>query len=383
MTPGVVELRPDLERPRVAAAAQPTCHVIDSAWGFTALRPEWNALVRASASPTPFLTWEWLHTWWTHLRETSQLRIVAVRSGNELIAVAPFRIGANGTANLHCVDVLGTGEAGSDYLDIIIRRGHEAAGLDAIEAFVRAQNLTLRFKHLGPNAAASELAERLVSQRWSRVTRPGGTCPYIPLSGHTWDSYLATLGSSHRANVRRRIRALEQKFAVRFEAVSTDAERREALAALIGYHDNRFEARGTAFRTDATRAFHDEVTRRVLDRGWLRMFVLRLNDTPVAVMYGFLYNGVFSFYQHGFDPAFQQHSIGLLMMALSIRAAIDEGAVEFDMLWGVEPYKFLWARDTRELRDIHLFPASIAGHLHRHLFEARRRVGAVIRSYVS
>jgi len=98
----------------------------------------------------------------------------------------------------------------------------------------------------------------------------------------------------------------------------------------------------------------------------------------VAVMYGFLDNRTFSFYQHGFDEAYQQHSIGLVLMAMSIRAAIDEGAAEFDMLWGVEPYKFLWARDTRELRNVHLFPPTVAGRLHRHLFDARRRAAAVL-----
>jgi hypothetical protein len=47
-------------------------------------------------------------------------------------------------------------------------------------------------------------------------------------------------------------------------------------------------------------------------------------------------------------------------MGLTIRAAIDEGAAEFDMLWGVEPYKFLWARDRRELRNIQSFPRASA-----------------------
>src|SRR4029079_10597429 len=133
----------------------------------------------------------------------------------------------------------------------------------------------------------------------------------------------------------------------------------------------------------ATRAFHDEVTRRALDRGWLRLCVLRLNGEAAAVMYGFFYNDTFAFYQHGFDDRYQQHSIGLVLMGLTIRAAIDEGAAEFDMLWGVEPYKFLWARDRRELRNMHLFPASIRGNVHRHLFAARRRVAGFIRRHVS
>ena len=358
-----------------AAPRETQAAVIDSAWGFTALRQEWNSLLRASASASPFLTWEWLHAWWQHLGGSSQLRILAVRAGAELVAVAPFRMTA-GTANLPCLDMLGTGDAGSDYLDVIVRRGWEAEGLAAIEQFVRSQNTTLRLTHLGPSAAAERLADRLGERDWTRTTTAGGTCPFIALAGHTWESYLATLGASHRANVRRRIRALEQKFDVRFERVTTDAERHEALARLVQYHGRRFDARGTAFNSEAARTFHDELTRRALDRGWLRMYVLRLSGMPAAVMYGFLYDQTFYFYQHGFDDQYQQYSVGLVLMALSVRTAIDEAAAEFDMLWGIEPYKFLWARDKRELRNIHLFPPSIGGRIHRHLFHARRQAGA-------
>ena len=357
--------------------------VIDSAWGFTALRPEWNSLLRASGSASPFLTWEWLHTWWTHLGGGSQLRMLAVRAGTDLIAIAPFRMASSGIARFPSLDMLGTGEAGSDYLDVIVRRGWEAESLAAIERFVRSHNTTLRLTHLGPSAAAVHLADLLDSHGWTRSMTAGGTCPYIPLAGHTWDSYLATLGASHRANVRRRIRALEQKFDVRFERVTTEAQRREAMLRLVQYHERRFDERGTAFRTESLGAFHEEVTKRVLDRGWLRMFVLRVNGTPVAVMYGFLYGGTFYFYQHGFDADYQQHSIGLVLMGLSIRAAIDEGAGEFDMLWGVEQYKFLWARDTRELRNVHLFPPNVGGQLHRGFFHVRRRVAAVVRRHVN
>ena len=54
------------------------------------------------------------------------------------------------------------------------------------------------------------------------------------------------------------------------------------------------------------------------------------------------YGGRFYFYQHGYDERYAAHSVGLVLMALTIRAAIDEGAHEFDMLWGTESYKSLW-----------------------------------------
>jgi CelD/BcsL family acetyltransferase involved in cellulose biosynthesis len=377
IAPGVVHVRAGTASAPLGDADEIRCEVVDRDWGFTALGSEWNSLLFASDAASPFLTWEWLHSWWRHLSGSSRLRMLTVRAGGELIAIAPFRL-TTGVARLRCLDMLGTGEAGSDYLDVIIRAGWEAESLEALQRFVISQDTALRLMHLGTSAAAERLALALDRRGWTTVNTAGGTCPYIPLAGHTWDSYLATLGASHRANVRRRLRALEQKFEVRFQRVTGERERLEALEQLAHYHVRRFDEGGTAFRTAPLRAFHDEATRRLLDRGWLRMFTLRINDAPVGVMYGFLFNRTFYFYQHGFDDRYQQYSIGLVLMARSIRAAIEEGAGAFDMLWGIEPYKFLWARKTRELRNIHLFPPDLGGQFHRGLFHARRRLGAFI-----
>src|SRR5688500_9581435 len=168
---------------------------------------------------------------------------------------------------------------------------------------------------------------------------------------------------------------------MRFDLVTADAERRALLSTMAAFHDRRYDERGgsSAFSTPAVRAFQEEVTRRALDRGWLRMYVLRLNDEIAAVMYGFLYNRQFYFYQHGFDDRYSRQSIGLVLMALTLRAAIDEGAESFDLLWGTEGYKSLWARDARTLRRIHLFPPHTAGRIHRRAIEARRRVGRLAR----
>ena len=354
---------------------------IDTAWGLTTLRPQWNSLLRASAADGPFLTWEWLHAWWTHLGGTASLKIVAVRDGSELIALAPFNVAPHALPWFSRVEFLGTGHAGSDYLDLIVRSGREADAVRAIARFLKSQKMTVRLARLPEMSLGAQLANRLTSDGWVASTAPDGVCPLIPLAGHTWDSYLATLGSAHRANVRRRLRGIEQQFQTRFELVTTEAGRKRALDAMAAFHERRFQSSGgsTAFMTPAVRAFQDEATRRALDRGWLRMYVLRLNDEAAAVMYGFFYGRQFYFYNHGFDDRYARHSIGLVLMALTIRAAIDEGAQAFDLLWGTEPYKSLWARETRTLRRIHLFPPHAAGRIHRRAVEARRRLGRLVR----
>ncbi len=354
---------------------------IDDPTAFAAMRTEWTELLQASASANPFLTWEWLHAFWGQLAEQSALRILVVRSDDRPIAIAPLRVVRGAISWLSRLEFLGTGAAGSDYLDIIIRTGHEDESIAALARYLTSHQLAMRLNHLPPTSFAARLADRLSTSGWTASTADDGTCPIIPLAGHTFDSYLATLGSSHRANVRRRIKALGQQFEVRFDRVTTHTERCDMLAALVAFHERRWKEQGgsSAFMTPAVIAFQDEATRLALDAGWLRMYVLRLNGEAVAVMYGFMYGGRFYFYQHGFDDRFKAHSIGLVLMGLTIRAAIDEGAAEFDMLWGVEPYKFLWAHESRILRRVELFPIHLGGTLHRHAVEARRSVRSLAR----
>ena len=359
-------------------------HVTDRA-GLASLGRDWNALLEASPADSPFLTWEWLDAWWMHLSGAASLRVSAIWSDDRLVALAPWRRTPAGLGVFSRVEFLGTGHAGSDYLDVIVRRGYEPEALSTLGEILERDQLTARFDHVLEQSAVWKLASLLRANGWTVSTAPNGMCPVIALSGHSWDSYLATLGPAHRANVRRRLRFLERTFQTAFEPVVTDQQRRDALAALFAFHEWRFGTRGgsTAFLTPSLRAFHDEITRRALSAGRLRMYTLRLDGTTVAVMYGFRHNGRFYFYQHGFGSDGRQHSVGLVLMALTIRAAIDEGTQAFDLLWGSESYKALWASESRPLHRIDLFPPHVGGQLHRGFVEARRRLAPLARRVLS
>ena len=358
--------------------------VVDDLQGFTALEHEWRELLQSSSSDNPFLTWEWLHAWWAHFGRPGTLQLIVVRCGDLLVAIAPLRLAASRFRVFRRLEFLGTGEAGSDYLDLIVRRGHEAAALRSIADCLQARKLTIRLAHLPPASLAAQLALQLANRAWTISASNDGVCPVVDLRGHTFDSFLATLGASHRANVRRRLRALE-RLNVRFDEIPGSSERLEMLGALAAFHASRYADRGgsTAFSTPAVRAFHEAATQDALERGWLRMYALRLDGQLAAVMYGFNYGSRFYFYQHGYDERFSSLSVGLVLMALTIRTAITEGALEFDMLWGTEPYKSLWTHETRALQRVDLFPRRLTEMVHRHAAEARRGIVQLARRVLS
>ena len=370
---------------RRPSTASVTVETITEVEAFRELREEWTLLLARSDADCLFLTWEWLHTWWTHLAADRRLFIVAVRSGGELIAVAPLALTAGrraGLAPLSSLTFLGTGSVGSDYLDVIVAQGREAEAYDGLARGLGAQPFALQLAQLHRGTSATVgLARRLARRGWQCTERPADRCPFIALQGVSWGSYLASLDGHHRSNWKRRRANLDKAFAMRFERVETDGERAAALGAFFALHSQRWEGRGgsTAFYSASLREFHEAWTRVALDRGWLRFFLMRLDGRPVGAIYGFRYRGTFGFYQTGFDPAYARHGIGQVMIGLSIKSAIEEGADEYDLLHGTERYKADWARSMRELSRIEAYPPSLRGRVHGRLAALDRRARRVAR----
>ena len=345
---------------------------IDTEAGFLALRGEWDDLLRRSAADTPFLTWEWLYTWWRHLGRELQPRLLAVRAQGRLVALAPLAVRGWEPRRLRffrsaCLlgSPLTTGNPGSDYLDLIVDDEHPEA-LDELTDALAAEGRVLELLQVpSAGSAAERAAARLQASDWRTERTESAVCPWVGLEGHTWDSYLGTLGREHRYAVNRKLRKLQKDFEVRFAPVQTEAARAHALGWLIELHERRWREKGEsdAFHTPALRAFHEAFTTLALERGWLRLYLLELSGTPAAGFYGLRYGSTFFFYQSGFDPAFARYSVGVATMALSIQAALAEGAERYDMLHGVEEYKFHWANGRHALARHVLFPPRLQGAL--------------------
>ena len=130
------------------------------------LREEWNELLADSSADCLFLTWEWLSTWWRHLSGDRRLFVLMVRSQGRLVAIAPLVVRPPGISRIlpfPALEFLGTGSAGSDYLDLIIRRGMEEPVLSALSEHLCGKKLIAKLAQLkkGSSKAEVTLARRL------------------------------------------------------------------------------------------------------------------------------------------------------------------------------------------------------------------------------
>jgi CelD/BcsL family acetyltransferase involved in cellulose biosynthesis len=334
---------------------------------FAGLQGAWRELARASPVATPFQTWEWHRTWFHHYGKGKRPYILTAYEGGDLVALYPLaRRGG-------LWSVLRSSGAGpSDYLHPLIRPGYEAPAETAFrEHLVEEANASLVDLH--------ELRDDLSSLSLEgENTLEQNTCLVLDLPKR-FDDYLATLGKSLRYDVRRLDKSLFKQGKVTIEPV-TESGVGPGLDIFFEQHKKRWHKRGLpGVFLGRAQAFHHEWGRQAIAQGWLWLSILRYEDQPIGALYAMTFGPTVYFYQAGFDPAHSALSPGTLLVAQTIRRAIEEEKTTFDFLRGDEPYKRRWKpqREYRNLRKI-MAVAGIQG-----TFGARwNRMGSELRSKV-
>src|SRR4051794_40011745 len=114
------------KRWRQAGAVPLEVEDIKSLQALEGLEPQWRALWQQDAAATPFQSPDWLLPWTRHVWRGGRLRILAVRDGGDLVALAPlFFWGYGSRPEVIRVSFLGAGI--SDHLGMLAAPGFEVA----------------------------------------------------------------------------------------------------------------------------------------------------------------------------------------------------------------------------------------------------------------
>jgi CelD/BcsL family acetyltransferase involved in cellulose biosynthesis len=337
---------------------------------FEALRPEWDALL-ARADGSLFQSWEWQWCWWRHFGR-GRLCLLTARRGGELLGIAPLMLGRYFGLPLRRLQFIGT--LGTDYLDMIVARGEEAALLTCFMREIAARSDRWDLVDLQQIRDTSRLAQATAPPPCQTLRLHQERCPFVTLPV-TWEEYTGSLGKSLRKNIGYYRRLMEREHAFEIETVA-NGSLPEAMEEFFALHQARWRRRRLpgAFAGARIRRFHHDVAGRMLERGWLRMHRLRLDGQTRAVLYCFNHGGKGYYYQGGFEPTLARFSPGTVLTAHAIEDAIRLGAGEFDFLRGDEPYKYAWKASDRENVRLLIWRSAFPSRLAPWLNRLERRV---------
>jgi CelD/BcsL family acetyltransferase involved in cellulose biosynthesis len=290
------------------------------------LREEWVRLAQESRNIVS--TWEWASTWWHRYGGTQRPLVAACLEGHHAVALLPLYVWSRRPSRI--ARFIGHGPA--DQLGPVCGKTARATAAEGLRHVSEREGIDLVLAELLPG-----------SERWGEALGQDPilleSSPTISLDGG-WLAYLGQRSGNLRQQIRRRERQLHRRHAVRFRLATSPNRLQEDLTLLFALHRARWGTRSAFSRFEP---FHRDFAAVALERGWLRLWFLELDERPAAAWYGFRFAGIESYYQAGRDISLRQESVGFVLLAHSIREAAEEGMHEYRLLRGDESFKLRFA----------------------------------------
>ncbi len=350
--------------------------------GWRQLGREWAELLANSTADCVFLSWQWLDTWMSVYGDGGSWLLIVVRDARyeKLLGVAPMMLesgtGKAGRWMQRLILVGQKADTASEYLDWIIRRGHEAEVIAAIcDHLLGAESRSwdlLCFETMRADSPTLPLLERAFASRGEGLTISHPTnAPYLTLPGR-WEDFLASRSGTFRT----RWNKFHREHLVAVREAGVDLSVPEGMRIIRDLNEKRWGNRRQSFLSERYRRFHDEVSVRLHEAGHLAMIFLEADGQIVAGRYDFAYAGKAWCFQGGWLPEWEKERAGKMMLTAMMRRCIENGLSEYDFLGGEASYKNEWSSDTRPMAEIEAAnPSSMRGRLYKALKRLKQSCG--------
>ena len=296
----------------------------------------WDRLASRSEQATAFHTSAWQGALAAPFSKARRYRLITLHDRGHLSAVIPLQLNSGGSLET-------PGEMISDYLDPLLgEENHQARGsavLSLLHALPVAASRQIVFHNMRVDSpwwttlaglchrTGYEMSETL-SAKASRIMLPA-----------SWDDYLGGLASHDRKELRRKMRNAETREGGRLSIVEADDPRLPGeLERIFAFISGRGGVK--AIKSDwMYRPFFRRALPGLIKARQVKLYSLMLNDRPAAGMICFSSRRGPMMWAGGWESAMSQHSPGIVLLGMSIRHSIENGASIFDLLRGQSRYK--------------------------------------------
>jgi len=226
-----------------------------------------------------------------------------------------------------------------DYNDFLIKRGYEEGFYETLLQCLDEQDCRmLRLDSLIEGSTTLEhLPEMARSRGYTVEVEQEDVTSGVDLPG-TWDEYLGLLNKKDRHELRRKLRRMDNQTDWKWYSISEPAQVAERLGEFISLMRLSRSDKDEFMTPERERFFHN-ITQRMAELDQLQLYFLDMDGATVATSLCFDYRGSRLLYNSGYNPEYGYYSVGLLLNAMCLKDAIDQGLTYFDFLRGPEPYK--------------------------------------------
>jgi len=334
----------------------------------------WDELFQSSNNSF-FISWAWVDTWLGSLPSTISIKLFVVYQGKQPLLA--FLVGGPSCykPNILSIHVGSVGATGDyDIDDIVIERN----GILVSKSMpVKSVSWVDIFKTLDidkinlpsiSDESIEELEKYLQSGSW-RVSSTSIPAYYVCLEKvrKSEGGYLSLLSANKRRQIKKSISIYSCQGGVQVELAADVVSALILFDRLVVLHQKEWIRRDKsgAFSNDYILNFHKSLIKDHYRSGNIRIYHLYNDAGTIGIVYGFISQNDFLYYQSGFHygkdnrckPGLSCHSSLIEIMA-------DEGLRRYDFLAGDVQYKRSLGTDSYKALDLEFYSDSIKSKMH-------------------
>jgi CelD/BcsL family acetyltransferase involved in cellulose biosynthesis len=186
------------------------------------------------------------------------------------------------------------------------------------------------------------LIDQFLPNRYQIVRGESTPCPYVELP-KTWEEYLEGRGRSTRRTIRSHLRKIESLPGYRLHFAPSD-EADQAIDTLLHVNSMRWKKDVRTWRK-----LYGELFSRCYASGRFQVAAMYQGEALMAAQGFFIEHKrrTLVAYMIGYNPAYAEFSPGVMLGAVSIRRAIEDGYCRYELSRGDQAYKLSLATAVR------------------------------------
>lgn len=330
---------------------------------FLKLEDEWNTVLEQSDTNIVFLSFEFLRTEWeclgweNPLPENFNVFILIAKEDGKIKGILPLVKYKTTFSGFPIKKIRVLGKL-SMRRGIIITSQYEEVLIAILKYFINTEwdwNI-IEFVQILKHSRYTELIEDISRENGlGTFLIDSQTSPYIEVN-KGWEEYFRERSKNFHKSLNNKINKLSQRGHFECREYHTLEEIEEALPIIFEIDLKSWKGKeGTAISSsEASKRLFILLSKYFAKREGISIWILWLNDIPIAFEYHLIYNKIVYSLKWSYDEEYNMFSPGLVLKKASTEYFFKKGFKEIDLLGRADSFKLKWTDKTRQLCTIYI-----------------------------
>lgn len=207
------------------------------------------------------------------------------------------------------------------------------------------------------------MAEILKTKGINHLTIPASSSPYL-IADTSWESFYNQRSIRFKKAMRNKINKINKSGTIKIQKYSAPEEVRHVLPIIfeIGLKGWKHKINNAISSTEENKKFYTQLSEAMSSMGWLNVWLLSLNEKPIAFEYHISYKNTIHGLIADYDEDYRELSPGSILDFNIMQHVFQNEKCEYDLGSGNSFYKMNWTEKAKKYQNIYFYKNNFYGN---------------------